>query len=146
MELIFCGKEDARAVLVLYNYWSYFCGFVEICFNLVCMWRRLYWCQEKINKCQKAAYFRAFFGSWDLKLGIWKGPVVLYGKYLLRKCVSGCDLGLAVMIWGSGVSGYCIDIKKHWKPSAWFYSALSWNHNDTRWFLCCSVVFLFYLG
>lgn len=31
MELIFCGKEDARAVLVLYNYWSYFCGFVEIC-------------------------------------------------------------------------------------------------------------------
>ena len=41
MELIFCGKEDARAVLVLYKYCSYFCGFVEICFNLVCMWRRL---------------------------------------------------------------------------------------------------------
>ena len=40
MELIFCGKEDARAVLVLYKYCSYFCGFVEICFNLVCMWRR----------------------------------------------------------------------------------------------------------
>ncbi len=42
MELVFCVKEDARAVLVLYKYCSYFCGFVEICFNLVCMWRRLY--------------------------------------------------------------------------------------------------------
>ena len=41
MELVFCVKEDARAVLVLYKYCSYFCGFVEICFNLVCMLRRL---------------------------------------------------------------------------------------------------------
>ena len=40
MELIFCGKGDARAVLVLYKYCPYFCGFVGICFNLVCMWRR----------------------------------------------------------------------------------------------------------
>ena len=37
MELIFCGKGDARAVLVLYKYCPYFCGFVGICFNLVCM-------------------------------------------------------------------------------------------------------------
>ena len=35
MELIFCGKGDARAVLVLYKYCPYFCGFVGICFNLV---------------------------------------------------------------------------------------------------------------
>ena len=39
MELVFCVKEDARAVLVLYKYCSHFCGFVEICFNLVCMWK-----------------------------------------------------------------------------------------------------------
>ena len=44
MELVFCVKEDARAVLVLYKYCSYFCGFVEICFNLVCMLRRLFFC------------------------------------------------------------------------------------------------------
>ena len=35
MELVFCVKEDARAVLVLYKYCSYFCDFVGICFNLV---------------------------------------------------------------------------------------------------------------
>ena len=47
MELVFCVKEDARAVLVLYKYCSYFCGFVEICFNLVCMWRRCaFWANE----------------------------------------------------------------------------------------------------
>ena len=40
MELIFCGKGDARAVLVLYKYCPYFCGFVGICFNLVCTTRR----------------------------------------------------------------------------------------------------------
>lgn len=47
MELVFCVKEDARAVLVLYKYCSYFCGFVEICFNLVCMWRALHCLQSK---------------------------------------------------------------------------------------------------
>ena len=47
MELVFCVKEDARAVLVLYKYCSYFCGFVEICFNLVCMLRRLYFFPTK---------------------------------------------------------------------------------------------------
>ena len=47
MELVFCVKEDARAVLVLYKYCSYFCGFVEICFNLVCMWRPSVYCREK---------------------------------------------------------------------------------------------------
>ena len=55
MELIFCVKEDARAVLVLYKYCSYFCGFVEICFNLVCMWRQSAFCQEKPNKSKDFA-------------------------------------------------------------------------------------------
>ena len=40
MGLIFCGKGDARAVLVLYKYCPYFCGFVGICFNLVLTPRR----------------------------------------------------------------------------------------------------------
>ena len=39
MELIFCGKRVARAVLVLYKYCSYFRDFVGICFDLVLMWR-----------------------------------------------------------------------------------------------------------
>ncbi len=37
MLLIFCGKKDARAVLVLYKYCSYFCDFAGICFELVLM-------------------------------------------------------------------------------------------------------------
>ena len=41
MELVFCVKEDARAVLVLYKYCSYFHDFVGICFDLVHMWRQL---------------------------------------------------------------------------------------------------------
>ena len=39
MELIFCGKRVARAVLVLYKYCSYFRDFGGICFDLVLMWR-----------------------------------------------------------------------------------------------------------
>lgn len=39
MELIFCGKRDARAVLVLYKYCLYFRNFVGICFDLVPMWK-----------------------------------------------------------------------------------------------------------
>lgn len=31
-ELIFCGKRDVRAVLVLHKYCLYLCSFVEICF------------------------------------------------------------------------------------------------------------------
>ena len=30
MELIFCGKKDARTVLVLYKYYPYFRDFVGI--------------------------------------------------------------------------------------------------------------------
>ncbi len=41
MEFIFCGKRDARAVLVLYKYCLYFRNFVGICFDLVLMWRQL---------------------------------------------------------------------------------------------------------
>ena len=37
MELIHCGKKDARAVLVLYKYCSYFRDFVGMCFGLVVM-------------------------------------------------------------------------------------------------------------
>lgn len=55
MELVFCVKEDARAVLVLYKYCSYFCGFVEICFNLVCMWKQSAFCQGKSNKSKVSA-------------------------------------------------------------------------------------------
>ena len=33
------------------------------------MWRLCACCQGKINKCQKAAYFRAFFGGLDLMPG-----------------------------------------------------------------------------
>lgn len=44
MELIFCGKRVTRAVLVLYKYCPYFRDFVGICFDLVLMWRRLYFC------------------------------------------------------------------------------------------------------
>lgn len=50
MELVFCVKEDARAVLVLYKYCSYFCGFVEICFNLVCMLSAWSYWKELTNK------------------------------------------------------------------------------------------------
>ena len=40
MELIFCGKRDAQAVLVLYKYSPYCRDVVGICFDLVRMWRR----------------------------------------------------------------------------------------------------------
>ena len=50
MELVFCVKEDARAVLVLYKYCSYFCGFVEICFNLVCMWSACVYCPTPVKQ------------------------------------------------------------------------------------------------
>lgn len=35
MGSIFCGKGDARAVLVLYKYCRHFRSFVGICFNLL---------------------------------------------------------------------------------------------------------------
>lgn len=38
--LIFCGKRDARAVLVLYKYYQYFRSFVGICSDLVLTSRR----------------------------------------------------------------------------------------------------------
>ena len=44
MELIFCGKRVARAVLVVYKYCPYFFNFVEICSNLVLMWKPLCFC------------------------------------------------------------------------------------------------------
>ena len=47
MELIFCGKRDAHAVLVLYKYCPYFRNFVGICFDLVLMWKRLFFCPNK---------------------------------------------------------------------------------------------------
>ena len=57
MELIFCGKGDARAVLVMYKYFPYFCGFVGICFNLVCMWRRAsFWVGKISGKDVEYAY------------------------------------------------------------------------------------------
>lgn len=34
MKSIFCGKRDARAVLVLYKYCLYFRNFMGICFDL----------------------------------------------------------------------------------------------------------------
>ena len=40
MELIFCVKEDARAVLVLYKYCPYFRNFVGISFEFVLTSRR----------------------------------------------------------------------------------------------------------
>lgn len=46
MELIFCGKRDARVVLVLYKYCPYFRDFVGICSNLVFTWRRLPSCPD----------------------------------------------------------------------------------------------------
>lgn len=60
MELVFCVKEDARAVLVLYKYCSHFCGFVEICFNLVCMWR-LCAAYKKYEKSRKGTCFQNFW-------------------------------------------------------------------------------------
>ncbi len=48
MELIFCGKRDVREVLVLYKYRSYFRSFVEICFDLVLMWKVRFCCKEEV--------------------------------------------------------------------------------------------------
>lgn len=39
---IFCGKRDARAVLVLHKYCRHFRSFVGICSNLILMSRRWY--------------------------------------------------------------------------------------------------------
>ena len=41
MKSIFCGKRDARAVLVLYKYCLYSCDFVGICFDLILTLKRL---------------------------------------------------------------------------------------------------------
>ena len=44
--------------------------------------------EEEYNKSQKVAYFRFFFGSWDLKPNSWKGSVVLDGNISTTKmCV-----------------------------------------------------------
>ena len=44
MELIFCGKRDARVVLVLYKYYPYLRDFVGICFDVetVCLLSKLH--------------------------------------------------------------------------------------------------------
>ena len=47
MEIIFCRKRAALAVLVLYKYCPYFSDFVGICSDLVLMWRR-YVCLRKV--------------------------------------------------------------------------------------------------
>lgn len=49
MKSIFCGKRDARAVLVLYKYCPYFLDFVGICFDLVLISRRWFSWLEKLQ-------------------------------------------------------------------------------------------------
>lgn len=49
MELMFCGKWDARAVLVGYKYCPYFRNFVGISFDLILMLKRFQY-QEKTHK------------------------------------------------------------------------------------------------
>ena len=51
-------------------------------------------CQEKINNSQKVAYFRAFSEVGIRSLTSEKARLFYMETYLLRKCVSGCDLGL----------------------------------------------------
>lgn len=59
MELIFCGKRVARAVLVLQKYCMYFRYFVGICSNLVCTSRLLYsfpWKISNLRHCKEQKY------------------------------------------------------------------------------------------
>lgn len=57
VELIFCGKRDARAVLVLYKYCRHFRSFVGTCFNLVLMSRRAsFWVGKISGKDVEYAY------------------------------------------------------------------------------------------
>lgn len=51
-------------------------------------------CQGKINKCQKVVYFRAFSEVGICNPTSENARLFYMETYLLRKCVSGCDLGL----------------------------------------------------
>ena len=51
----------------------------------------------------ESGVFPGFFGGLDLKPDFWKSLVFLYGNISTTKCVSGCDLGLDVTIWDSGL-------------------------------------------
>ena len=51
----------------------------------------------------ESGVFPGFFGSWDLKPDFWESSVFLYGNKSIAKSVSGCNLGLDVTIWGSGL-------------------------------------------
>lgn len=62
MELTFCGKRDARAVLVLYKYCPYFRDFVGICSNLVLMLRRYVYCPNSTQS--NISRLRSRWTSW----------------------------------------------------------------------------------
>jgi len=49
---------------------------------------------RKKNKCQKVACFRAFSEVGMKALTPEKARLFYMATYLLRKCVSGCDLGI----------------------------------------------------
>ena len=88
-----------------------------ICSHKQCMSRRSYWCQGKINKCQKAAYFRAFSEVGIKALTSEKARLFYMETYLLRKCVSGCDLGLDNANWVCGLDvGHFWEDAEKWQP------------------------------
>ena len=55
----------------------------------------------------ESGVFPGFFEGLDLKPDFWKSSVFLYGNISTAKCMSGCNLGLDVTIWGSG-----LDVKR----------------------------------
>ena len=59
--------------------------------------------KEKISKYQKVAYFRAFSEVVISSLTDEKVRPYYTETYLLRKCVSGCDLGLDNANWVCGL-------------------------------------------
>ena len=65
----------------------------------------------------ESSVFPGFFGGLDLKPDFWKSSVFLYENISTAKCVSGCNLGLDVTIWDSG-----LDVKRgytNWNLTEW---------------------------
>ena len=106
------------------------------------MWRLWCWCQEKISKYQKVAYFRAFSEVVISSLTDEKVRPYYTETYLLRKCVSGCDLGLDNANWvcGLDVRDFEVILKKEksWQQIRQLYTKAIFG----QWIRCFTNIIL----
>ena len=67
------------------------------------MWRRCACCQEKINKCRKVAYLRAFCKVGIIREALWKARFYYMETYLLfgliGEKVDGRKIAVGFRLW-----------------------------------------------